>query len=164
MAAMRGAWALGLTLVVGGCAGYHPPRTVASDRGPTAIRASFSKTWEALIDWTGKANLSVDVLDRTSGFISLREFPVGTSDTTWADCGRDAYGWIVPTQARLDIVAHGDSAGSTVRVNVVFANVERQRSLSCVTHGVLERDVERWIKQAAETGTLPPWRWSRGTG
>jgi hypothetical protein len=44
---MRGAFALGVTLAVGGCAGYHPPLSTASDRGPTAIRAAFGKTWEA---------------------------------------------------------------------------------------------------------------------
>ncbi len=152
----RRVFIVGFTLAVGGCgAGYHPPTSVASDRGPTAIRAPFGKTWEAVIDWVGKANLSVDVLDRSSGFVSLRQVTV--ADTGWADCGRDAYGWIVPSQGRLDIVAHGDSAGSTVRVNAVFAN----GGLTCVTRGVLERDVERWIKQAAETGALPPWKWSR---
>jgi hypothetical protein len=157
---MRRALGLGITLALGSCAGYHPPTSVASDRGPTTVRAAFGKTWEAVIDWIGKANLTVDVLDHSSGFVSLREAPTN-ADTSWADCGRDSYGWIVPTHLRLDIVAHGDSVGSTVRVNVVFANVEPHRPSTCVSHGVLERDVERWVKQTAESGVLPPWRWSR---
>lgn len=153
------AFAIGLCA----CAGYHPPTSVAPDRGPTSARASFGKTWEAVVDWVGKANLSVSTIDRTSGFVAVHDVQV-SADTDWADCGRDAYGRLMPSQAKLDIVVHGDSTTSSVRVNVAFSSVESHENIACVTRGVLEKDVEQWIKQAAETRVLPPWRWPRAPG
>ena len=167
-----------LLLLVAGCPPplmpVMGPRTQPIVRPATVVNASFTRTWNAVIDHFAEQNMSIRVLDRTSGWVATQTLRVGNPKRAlaWADCGavdksRAIYTGedtmdkvpivaIAAEQAVYDVVVHGDSTQSTVRVAIHWTSTYRISEaapltpIDCVTKGVWEADFETTVKQAAE--------------
>lgn len=148
---------------------YQPPTTVAPERAPMKVAASFDKTWNAVVDVFADRNIPIRTIDRSSGFIATE--PLGVSEDEgpdWADCGSGEGGEVSPVRAIYNVRVRGDSSATTVRVTVRWSSAERE----CVTRGVWEGDAERNIAARAEGRPYTPaasaidsipWVASRGT-
>jgi hypothetical protein len=133
------------------------------------VRASFERTWIAVVDQLAERFIPIRTIDRSSGLVVAEESRVGRvgRDTAsmlvpahpWADCGSRAGDQLQPTEAIYNIRVRGDSTSSIVIMTVRFST--RASAVNspeeCSTRGVLEREVEGLIRDRAERGgrTVP---------
>jgi hypothetical protein len=150
----------------------HAPTTVVTPRAATPVNASFERTWAAVIDQLADQNLSIRVLDKSSGWVATQMLSV-SNPWKWADCGATGGDTVqladppsratvtevhhIPVErAEYDVVVHGDTAHATVRVSVHWIGVYRAGTVAppvqvdCVTHGLWEAGFEGTVKRAAE--------------
>jgi hypothetical protein len=118
------------------------------------VASSFGKTWDAAIDALADHGISVETLDRASGFIvPAAALRVGNSPNDalkYADCGRSAMGGShYPVAAKYNVLIRGDSARSTVQVRAFYISEEQK---DCASTGFWEDYVEAGIKRRAEAG------------
>jgi hypothetical protein len=132
-----------------GCVTFKPPRTVPPDRTPTPVDASFDRSWDAVIDVFAERNIPISTIDRSSGLIATTPLSVGTDGLVWADCGTEMDAPLLPESGTYNVLVRGDSAASTVRVNVRWAPGPRSLA-GCVTKGVYEAELEELIAAIAE--------------
>lgn len=142
--------------LVTACAVATPPAPPAP-RTATDVSASFNKTWEAVIDQFANENIPIRTVDKASGIIATEVLQVPTNLDGVADCGRDMGVGLRPTHASYNVLVRGDSAKSTVRINVRWTRTGMARGLStatvteeCSTRSVWEPGIEAKIKTAAE--------------
>jgi uncharacterized lipoprotein len=154
-----------------------PPTGAAPVRTPTAVHASFSRTWNAVVDALAEQNIQIRVLDRSSGWVATEVLRVQTPPSQsrkWVDCGTmttdtlatepDTTGFHstghetvpnFPEQVEYDVVVHGDSAQATVHVAARWGSTYLGQWTSavveCVTKGVWESEFENAVKRAAES-------------
>jgi hypothetical protein len=118
---------------------YLAPK-LAPARTGTPVSASFSKTWDAVIDIFASKNISIKTLDRTSGLIVAEAQTIASNDTygfTIADCGAltggsqeyaPLNGPIPPTSANWNVLVRStDSTNTLVRATVRFVSVRQTR-------------------------------------
>ena len=125
---------------------------------PTTVEASFGKTWDAVIDYFATNNIGVRTLDRQSGFIVAERASIAPSmgELTYAQCPGTAFDQFLvnttvgPTSASYNLVVRGDSARSTVKVNIRFVRVKDGVAADCVSKGEWERALESFVKKRAE--------------
>lgn len=147
-----------LLVVLAGCATPRPPAPPAPSVA-TPVAASFGRTWDAVIDQFAERNIPIRTLDRSSGIIVTESLKVPATIGAVADCGSDIVAVkLVPTDASYNVLVRGDSASSTVRVNVKWIRVGMARGLStdtvteeCSTTGAWESDLQTRIKASAES-------------
>ena len=118
------------------------------------MQASFTKTWDAVIDVFAERNISIKTLDRTSGLIVAEPMQVGrTAGEAYADCGA-VMGMAIPASAATwNILVRGDTAVTTVKATVRFLNVTTGRygsTTECSSRGSWEQELEQRVKTAAE--------------
>ncbi len=118
-----------LAVVLGllGCVSYVPPQAKTAEPLPAAsVRASFDRTWTAVIDFFADNAIPVKTIDRASGYIAAERIGAG-NNAKWADCGkvtgallseREGGGPVAPQQAVFNVRVRGDSVASTVQVVV----------------------------------------------
>jgi hypothetical protein len=84
-------WLLISSVVVlaGGCSRlkWELPSPEAEPREPMRVAAGFNETWYAVMNDFANRALSIETLDRTSGFISTGTLRVGAGFENAADCG-----------------------------------------------------------------------------
>ena len=131
---MKKTFLVSVTLAIVGCSVQAPAPPVPRS-GATEVAASFSKTWDAVIDDFASQNVPIKTIDRTSGLIVAERLSVGPEDgKLWADCGSDMMiGKLYPTSATYNVLVRGDSTKSTVRVTVRWLRVGMARGLSTAT-------------------------------
>src|SRR6266705_3775805 len=127
---MRKTALIALTLAIVGCSVQAPAPPVPR-AGVTQVAASFSKTWDAVIDDFASQNVPIKTIDRTSGLIVAERLSVARDAGDVADCGTDMMiGRLYPTSATYNVLVRGDSTKSTVRVTVRWLRVGMARGLS----------------------------------
>jgi hypothetical protein len=135
--------------MVYGCAVASPPKSVAPAREPTAVRAPFAKTWDAVIDVFADQNIPIATIDRSSGLIATSRLAVPRSGHTWADCGVSSFGDPAgPNAAIYNVLVRGDSIRTTVKVTVSWAL--EGSPFDCVTKGTWESQTEERVAAKAE--------------
>lgn len=150
----RTATRLVLAIALTGCRPPTPPVAVAPRTG-TEVHASFGRAWDATIDAFAERGISIETLDRASGLI----VPAGQTYTsrrdrtemlTYADCGKSAYGEVVPAgSVKYNVVVRGDSSRSIVLVRAFYHPLPGGVGM-CESQGRFERDAEANIKAKAE--------------
>ncbi len=149
-----------LTVGVVGCGSVQAPAPPVPRTDVTAVSASFTRTWDAVIDDFASQNVPIKTIDRTSGIVVAERLGVTPEvGRQWADCGSDMFiGKLAPTSATYNVLVRGDSTKATVRVTVRWTRVGMARGLStqtvteeCGTTAVWESGFEARIKTAAET-------------
>lgn len=137
-----------VTVVLIGCTPQAPK--VGVEIKPVPVNNSFTKTWDAVIDYFATASVPVKTLERASGIIITEDMRVGLADALkWGDCGADPMGTPYPVRsAAYNVRVQGDSAQSTVRVTAVWRSPGGM--FDCTTKGVYELDLMRRIKARAE--------------
>jgi hypothetical protein len=142
-------------LVVVGCT--QPPAPPTPRTAQTQVQASFSKTWNAVIDDFAANNIPIHTIDRSSGIIATDLLNVGPGMSDVADCGSDMGIHLTPTQVSYNVLVRGDTTSSSVRVTVRWVRVGPARGLStatvsedCSTKQVWEQRFETRVKAAAE--------------
>ena len=134
----------------------QPPETVPEIRAPTPVNASFAKSWNAVIDIFANQSIPIRTIDRSSGLIVTDQLYVSQNDAiAWADCGTDPSGEkVAPAHATYNVVVRGDSARSSVRTTVRFADRYSATgtlvAYDCVSRGVWETGMEATIRDMAE--------------
>lgn len=101
------------------CVPSKPPAAPVV-RQPTPVRASFGRTWDAVIDAFADQNVPIKTIDRSSGFIATDQLAVPEADSMDADCGTAGEIKLVPLHATYNVVVRGDSTASSVRVTVLW--------------------------------------------
>jgi hypothetical protein len=130
----------------------RPPSTAPGPREPLSVAASFGKTWDAAIDAFADHGISVETLDRSSGFI----VPAGRSRVAddpaeavrYADCGKGTLGGQrYPLAVKYNVLIRGDSTRSRVQVRAFYT---AEKGEQCTSTGMWEDFVENGIKERAE--------------
>lgn len=146
-----GVLAVGL-LAIAGCYQYQVPGPpVPSTEVP--IRASFGRTWDAVIDLFSEQNISIATIERASGIIvATPGYLRGSIEETlsYADCGRIGPEPYSATRVGYNIRVKGDSSRSTLRVNAVFQSVVLKDTYECTTKNVWENRIAAQIQRKAE--------------
>lgn len=136
---------------VAGC-GLQPPAELAP-RNAAPVAASFAKTWDAVIDVFAEQRISIETMDRSSGFIVPRSrAELLESDTRFYDCGKNGFGH--PWQAgsvKYNVIVRGDSSHATVQVRAFFdPKSDVAAVVRCNSTGVYESETEQMIRARAE--------------
>lgn len=133
------------------------PPAQPAPRQPTQVNASFSQTWNSVIEFFARKNIPVTVLDRSSGYIATALMRVGPEGASWADCGKAMGTPVLPAEAQYTVLVHGDSTHSTILVSARFTPASTTGY--CTSRGVFETLQEQGIKADAEAralGKAPP--------
>ncbi|HEU4565929.1 MAG TPA: hypothetical protein VFS05_14815 [Gemmatimonadaceae bacterium] len=151
---------------VAACQTARPPGP-APVREPAVVRASFGKTWDAVIDIFAEKNIAIRTIDRSSGLIAADPVRVPRptdpqNPAPLADCGVSAIGYVFyPGSAIYNVLVRGDSVSSSVRVTVRWVSTTAlelaARGMSpqpgfetCSTKGVWEGEFEQAVRERAE--------------
>jgi len=139
--------ALGL-LVTFGCT--PPPPPIPARRPEVAIKASFSKTWEATLAEFAARNIPVNK-DRLSGTIASELRDVLSKEGGAKECGTNKAGEIVFADlVKYRITVKGDSTSSTLHAAAVFIRSMGASITECPSAGTWEEGFEAAVKQRAE--------------
>lgn len=133
------------TLALAACARPLKPDV---ERKPTPVNASFGRTWDAAVDLIAEANLTIDKIQRESGYLSTLPLTMRklVGNPTQYDCGGSTDQPAPATDALFNVVVRGDSTTSTVRVNVRYS----RGATTCTSQGNREIDLEDAIRKRAE--------------
>jgi hypothetical protein len=141
----------GLLLV---CACGTPPRAAAVKPTPITVNAGVDRTWTAAIDAFAHWNIPVQAQDKKAGTLSSFGVLVTGADSTWADCGRtqggDAGRPQLPNVGRYVATIKGDSATSTIQVDVLWVSGSGMVVKDCRSQGVWEKQFLDEVKAKAE--------------
>lgn len=140
------------------------PPAAPQPREARVIMAPVDSVWNAVIDYFTRAVISIETIDRSSGFIvaSRALIPAETKADSaaaalLADCGRYPKGSIeenilvLPTSAKYNVVvrSRGPTA-STLLVTAKFIGTHRERpAYDCTSKGLFETTVETVVEAAA---------------
>ena len=139
--------ALGL-LVSLGCT--PPPPPIPARRPEVAIKAPFTKTWEAALAAFAERNIPVNK-DRLSGTIASDLRDVLSKDGGAKACGTNKAGEIVYADfVKYRIMVKGDSSSSTLHAAAVFIRSMGASVTECPSAGTWEEGFEADVKQRAE--------------
>jgi len=128
------------------------------------VAASFSKTWDAVIDAFADKTVSLRTIDRTSGLIAADPVavPYTLEDLEFpnvlANCGKGnvtglAPRFVPPTIASYNVRVRGDNVVSTILVTVRrTTNASRtfEAGTLCSSTGLWEGQFETIVKTKAE--------------
>lgn len=137
------------------------PSDPAPPPAPIAIEASFERTWDAVIEYFAKAVISVETLDRVSGFIAATRAAIPHSTIAEHDAALDLARcgiWrgniddeIAPTTAKYNVLIRSMPDGRTsLLVTVRFLAVRYTRTYECESRRLFERGLEAAVKASAE--------------
>ena len=146
-------------LVCGACFPKAP--APAAPRTALSVAASFSRTWDAVVDAFAERSIPIKTIDRSSGLIVADEMALpgpSIDRIKYADCGSDGMGTrFVASRAGYNVLVRGDSARSTVKVTARFVSVNavNAKSADCSTTGLLESAIEGQVKERAELPGTP---------
>lgn len=121
---------------------------------------SFGRAWEATVEVMAKQNLTMQQIDRSSGYISFMPSLLGDGKSkseslphAWADCGSGptGFGHEYPTAVNYNVIVRGDSAVARVLVSARFVAEKRD----CVSRGVMEQEFEGLIAKRVQELTRP---------
>ena len=109
-------------------------------RDATPVKASASRTWDAVVDVLASRRIPIRTMDRASGSIAIDETGVGHQEALFA-----------ADRATGDVFVRGDSAASTVKVSVRWTRKGAADELmERNTRNALESALETEIKLSAE--------------
>jgi hypothetical protein len=151
-----------------GCGGFEPIGQPTPSAG-TEVAASFSATWDAVIDVFAERNIPIKTLDRQSGFIVAEDARVVIPPTPvqspmrrsgnptpvpegqdWADCGAFMGTKWQPNRVIYNILVRGDSTRAMVRANATWWHDRTSEfSEQCATRGVWEAGLEKSVRARA---------------
>ena len=136
---------------------FEPPVQPAPRTG-TPVEASFTKTWDAVIDIFSERNIRIKTMDRTSGLIVAEtNSAVGLTEgqlNDYADCG--GYGPTLrtyPNFVTYNILVRGDSTKSIVKANALWekrSTSQYDLARDCVSKGNWEILIERAVLEIAQ--------------
>lgn len=142
-----------LALCAVGC--INPPTAKPPAPQDYYYHATPERVWNALLLIYTDLNIPIANMDRASWFMRSQDM-VGAGDSTWVDCGTDAYGHqlAATTNPSMSVTtllrATADSTAMRLNVNVGVANVSTVGGsvpVQCVSKGVLERRVVELVRQ-----------------
>lgn len=150
------------TLVVGfailaGCT--PPPTPAATPVSATAVRASFGKTWGAVVAALAERTINVKTIDKNSGFVTAEaaEVPGDSLKKYTVNCGRGGIVASLFTPSgqsavmRYNILVKGDSAASSIHVTTqTIMDFGSGVTVKCLTNGVFENSLQDEVKARAE--------------
>lgn len=139
-------WA-GIVVGLAGC--YSPPSAAPPPRPPMEIKASFGRTWDAVIEHFAERSIPIRTLERASGLIVTDPMVIYNDKEAdlWGDCGGSEFaGQYPPTSGSFNVLVRGDSAASTIKVTARW----RLKELECTTKDVFELALETAIRTRAE--------------
>lgn len=134
--------------------GYVPPQPAPTQES-TAVRASFGKTWDAVVEQFARQNIPIRTIDRASGFIAAEPLRTGNPPTSadssrFADCGRRGDVYFLPTDVVYNVVVRGDSTKSTVKTTARWSSSTLSVG-ACETRGAWEHRFEDDVRYDAES-------------
>lgn len=153
-----------ICLLVGvACAPYVPPKA-PTPRTATPVAASFDRTWNAVIDVFASRVITIETMERASGFIvastaGIPGYSKADSATalSYADCGKPAgsafsapHGPYLPSSAKYNVLVRAAGEGAIVQVTAKFIRADRSSSAECSSHGAFEQAFESAVKTRAE--------------
>jgi hypothetical protein len=135
------------------------------------VQAPFDRTWNAVIDQFAQQVITIETMERASGFIvaSREGIPTRTrADSTaglrLADCGtgpagamQDRSAPFLPMSAKYNVLVREAGATSTVLVTARFVSTRGAETIECSSKGAFESAFEEAVRQRAE-GTPAPSR------
>lgn len=149
-------------LLTAACSRYVPPDPPAP-RVVTPVSAPFERTWNAVIDVFAQEVITVETMEKASGFIvaSRAAIPHYTAADSaaaraMADCGGlepSLLGFRVrylPSSAKYNVVVRSAGASSTVHVSARFIRTVVQTATECSSRGAFESTLESLVKARAE--------------
>lgn len=143
-------------LLGGGCNAYTPPQPVPP-REPTAVSASFGRTWDATIGYFADNNIAIKTIDRSSGLIAAEPAGVPRRDRVrLAECGREGDIRLEPSRVTYNVLVRGDSASSTVQVRATWSSSGTAAfsysagvTYPCESSGIFEAEMESVVARRA---------------
>lgn len=116
------------------------------------VRASFAKTWDAVIDYFAEKNITIETIERASGIVVAAPGRIGSEEfgTKLADCGSYANMRFAPSRVAYNVRVKGDSSRSSIRVNARFITAEPRIVYDCASRGTLEETIVQTVKARAE--------------
>lgn len=142
----------GLLALCTACYSYRPPAPPVPST-EIQVRASFARTWDAVIDLFAEQNISIATIERASGIIVATPGYLGEpfeKVVSYADCGSYAKIPYVASRVGYNVRVKGDSSRSTLRVNAVFQSANARALDGCNTKNVWENKIGAMIQQRAE--------------
>lgn len=156
---MVGKLLLATVVFVASCMRYTPPAQPVA-RPAVEVQAPFERTWDAAIDAFAEQVITVETLERASGFIvasrgsiSARTKADTVAGRAMADCGGMGVLVFLPTSAKYNVVVRPAGSQSTVRVTASFMgsrSYQFENTLECSSKGSFEAALESSIKARAE--------------
>lgn len=149
--------------VLSACLTYVPP-AAPQPRAGSPVAASFDRTWNSVIDQFAEQVITIETMERASGFIVASRASISTrskADSAFgasvADCGgfKQALGGVaspaVPTSAKYNVLVRAiDAEHSMVQVTARFLSSGAPGTVECSSRGAFERDFEARVKARAE--------------
>lgn len=128
------------------------------------VAAPVDSTWDAVIDVFAQQVITIETMERASGFIvaSREGMPTrsradSVAGRRVADCGRGSASVMqnvevafLPTSAKYNVLVRPAGASSTVQVTVKFMSVSPSRVIECSSTGDFETTFEGLVRQRAE--------------
>ncbi len=138
---------ISLVLLLTGCATLPPAPPARPD---TNVHASFGRTWDAVVDYFARSSIPIKTIDRSSGLIAAESQRLSGDNSRYAGC-KNALASVPVEGASFNVLIHGDSTRSTVRVTANWiGSTVSQMSIHCQTTDVWEMEFETAIKAKAE--------------
>ena len=159
---MRSAlFALAISLTA--CLPYTPPAP-PKPRSAMLVPAPFDRTWDAVIDVFAREVITIETMERASGFIVASREGIANrtrSDSiailALADCGKGGEGFtnvvspFLPSSAKYNVLVRSAGESSTVQVTLKFVRVGVKGTSECTSTGRFEEKFESLVKSAAVT-------------
>lgn len=148
------------------CLQYTPP-AAPTPRSATVVAAPFARTWDAVIDVFAQQVITIETMERASGFIVASREGIAWRTRTdsvailrLADCGKggsrmsNVVSAYLPTAAKYNVLVRPAGDSSTVQVTLKFVRVTPGGASECTSTGRFESDFEARVRSAA-TATRP---------
>ena len=122
----------------------------------TTVKSEFDKTWEAVISYFAKNNISIKTLEKASGIIAAE---VQTFQKGWIDCGKAGFGakFLDPASGVFNVFVREVSDGTCdIQVNAIFSiekldtfNNRSAGRVSCNSTGEFEAGLLQYVYEYA---------------
>lgn len=118
------------------------------ERPSTPVKASAGRTWDTVVEMFAERNLPIRMMERSSGYIvtDVLSYRALGGNPFFYDCGGAKETPAPATHAIYNVVVRGDSATSSVRMNVRWV----RNGQPCTSQGGWEYDFEALVKTRAE--------------
>lgn len=159
---MRTAFWLLAAVSISSCTKYIPPAP-PTPRAVTSVAAPFDRAWDSVIDVFASRVITVDAMERASGFIVASSAGIAgrskadsAAALALADCGLLGAAGIsrkvryLPDRAKYNVLVRPSGSSSTVQVTAKFLRVSGEQVVECSSTGAFETNFEQAVKAKAE--------------